>query len=381
MYGYDYAYEPATEGLAEIGNWVTAKIQAAKDMIKKAIDAVKAKLRMMSGKAENVKSNSSEATDLVDDIKDKTKEILKATVKEIADLYDAFDVIAEKSEKSYTGEEIVGDDNVARYKDPDAFTKWKKENLSGASFNAGAPNNSRKDGKITTTYKGWSYGKGGMKKISKDATSEQLKTWEEHKRNIGKNMAEQAEAAELVKADLKKLMSYGPLTKTATEHGYNGLREVFATNEEVMKQWRQVRTATEWSVGEIHKILSKIMNLYDVGIKAIDAFGKRLISGNYRQDDGTRYEGKDIKAAKARWKSETSLDKEARTKKSKWDSEFAQKESAAYVLDRIYQAAYEDALEDIAEAEYYEQVLESVPDYMPGFDDYLEDAEYYPDNY
>lgn len=370
MYGYDYAYEPATEGLAEIGNWITEKLNAGKEMIKKLIDDVKEKLRRMSGKKENVGTNTSEVQRLIGEITAETNTIITGTGNAIDALKTAYLQVAKLTTetKRFTGNSADED----------------RHNYQKSLQKKGAVNvqNTAADQYGDQDYRYATYTKGGIKNIRDDLTTAEKEEWQKAQQEQGAIFNTQMEAAEKVKAKLKKLSTYGPLSYDATLAGYNDLRTVFGTNQTVINKWQNIKTAVDWSQGsgQLHKSLKKIMSLYDVGMKATEAFGKRLSSGKYRDANGEKFDRDEIKARNARNKADMALRKSAKGSFAKDMSGWSDApESVGYILDRLYQVAYEDAIQDIDTCNYYQGVYESVPE-CDAYD-YDEDAEYYPDEY
>lgn len=375
MYGFDYELEPATEGIGSFFSMVLDKIKAAGEKIKDWIDQVALKIKRMTGRtsAEQSKKDSAEALKKIDDIGSKIADILDNCSTQINRLYEAFQKVAAGTET----------DKAYRRGAPQSNQYGVNKGSVEANRNSTAVKRGDKYYDITSAMTA----KGGMDKISSDfkSGSAELKDWENTKQSVALALASSKGDAEKVSADLKSLASYGPLGIDTTKKGYNKLREIFNANGTFGAQWKKVKIAAEWSTGTIKEALNKVVSMYDVGIRATDAFGARLTRGFVRNENGEKMKKEDLKGVKSTYKfankvyagnksdRNISTDRKAgnfrdtqfgRSGKQSVDnaSNFSTDlESANYVLDRIYQMAYEDAKEDIKLAQEALNIYDSIP--------------------
>jgi prefoldin subunit 5 len=357
MYGFDYAYEPAYEATGFFGA-VRELIRNTREKIKDFMEKVKTKLRRLTNNKDQIAEDSAEAIKIVDALSGKITELLSTVGKCIDDLYQTYERLSDESSKVDTGRTRETYDNGA----------------NGQTV--------RNEAKIhQTDFSRY----GGMDKFkAKDDASK--KEWQKAKIDLGNRFSAAAKTAEECSKDLKELTSMGKLSYDATKHGYDGLRKMFDANNGVENSWKKVQVAADWSTGGIKESLNKVISLYKVGVKATNAFGNRLIAGNYRDDSGDRLEKEDrrdkMRADRNRIKihreDEDYFDITTKRKdlkdaaKADVDSnnKFRQKssytpsasvDSVGYILDRLYKVAYEDAMNEFDKRDEYLAAYESVP--------------------
>lgn len=358
MYGFDYELEPANEGIGSFFSMVLDKIKAAGEKIKDWIDKVALKLRRMTGTTDATQSmtDSAEVTKKIDEIGTDIRGILAACSTQINVLYTAYDAVGK-------GDEITDNTKVQGHKptenDPIKYYALKDNK------NSRVAKRGDKYYDVSKSYKT----SGGMDRIDKSISknSETMADWEKAKREVALALAEQKAKAEKVSTNLKSLASYGPLGETATKNGYTQLRGIFSANGDFGTGWKKVKVAAEWSTGVIKEALNKVVSMYDVGIRATDAFGARLTRGFVRKDNGEKMDKADLKELKSKSKFENKVYKSDKTNRSiatkRDDENFMSRvnESTGNILDRIYQMAYEDAMSDIASVNEALDVYDSVP--------------------
>ena len=289
MYGFDFELEPATEGIGSFFSMVLDKIKAAGEKIKDWLDKVALKIKRLTGRtsAEQSREDSAEVTKKIQSIRDGITSILDTCTAQIDILYTAFKKVADGTEITDYSKVSGNGPTGTQY-----MTLKDSEGKSNTKSNV-----ILRDGKYYDVTK--AYGsKNGMDRISKsvDKNSQTMRDWEDAKEKVALNLANAKGDAEKVSADLKSLASYGPLGKTATEKGYESLREIFNANGDFGAQWKKIKIAAEWSTGVIKEALNKVVSIYDVGIRATDAFGGRLARGFVREDNGERMNKEDLKA-------------------------------------------------------------------------------------
>ena len=403
MYGFDYGYEPANEGIGDFFSSVLEKIKAAGRKIKKWMDDVALKIRRMTGTttAAEVKQDSKDAMKKIDDIGKNIADILIACNTQIQALYAAYSAVAKTDAKvSKSAFKKTPGYSVSAGKSGNSeFRTYKSASDEKEDF---AYVTRTKDGKstnydITENMKR----RGGMDMIDKDLSSDskEMKSWEKSKEQIALRLAEQKGKAEKVSADLKSLSSYGPLGVNTTKVGYNKLREIFNANGEFGNGWKSVKVAAEWSTGAIKEALNKVVSMYDVGIRATDAFGARLARGYVRKDNGEKMDKEDLNEVKSTYKfankvikgnkseRDISVDRKSknfghyltghvgnaddmRASVKSQTRDLIQEENVGYVLDRLYQVAYEDAKADL---EYTQEALD-LYDSIPGAYEFVEES-------
>lgn len=365
MYGYelDYGYEPATEGVGSFFEMVWGKIKHFADWIKKKMGELKLKLQRMTGSttADQAMKDSSEATQKIKAIEDSITGILSSCCDAIDRLYDAYSKV-QADGKEYDAGTKEYKDTVAR----NSHTYKTKETTPEGVGNT----------KISVVDYGKNYtSKNGMNRTRKDLSDAESNAWNTEKQKLGEIFAKQGGLAEKVSSDLKSLASYGPLTESATKSGYDSLRGIFNSNGAFGQKWKKIKIAAEWSTGFIKEALNKVVKMYDVGVRATEAFGKRLSGGNFRDDKGNKIKGNDKKETMYTYKNLNKVYKDnsaydiSTNRKAKDFSnvQFGTKESA--LLDRLYEMAYEDAMNDIAE----QQSAMEAYDMVPGAYEFVED--------
>lgn len=359
MYGFDYELEPATEG--KIGSFfetVFKKIKDTAEKIKQFIKDVGLKIKRMLGTTTKEQSvaDSNEVTAKIKEIGDSISIILNTCSVEIDKIYAGYKKIGASKTETGEGSFVTSRSqnyNILEQDDTGAVTK--SENF-------------------TDQYKKQS----GMGKLDaeKAKDSKLSAEWEALKQEVGTALAKQKGEAEKVSTKLKELSSYGPLGINATKQGYADLRAIFDANGKFGAGWKKIKIAAEWSTGYIKEALNKVVSIYDVGVRATEAFGRRLTRGFVRNDDGTKMEKADLKGVKSEYKelnkiyasNKSSRNISTKRKDDNFDANRTANvnikyggESASYVLDRIYQMAYEDAMEDIAAKKAAMEAYDSVP--------------------
>lgn len=382
MYGYemDYDMSPASEGLGEkLGGFfstVWKKITEFAKWIKNKMGELKLKIQRMTGttKAEQVTADSAEATKTINEIEASITSILDGCCVEIEKIYAAYEKVgkhetydADTNEKLKRGQTFSGQG-----------TRIRTEKVSGAD------NEKTVVDDYTKSYSA----KNAMDKLDKNARNDNAKMdeWNKSKEEIGIALMKQKGEAEKVSIKLKSLAKLGPLTKSATVSGYDTLREIFNANGKFGARWKKVKIAADFSTGDIKAALNKVVSMYDVGVRATQAFGNRLASGNFRGEDGKKMDKTEVKGTKAEY---AGVNKVYKHNKSRYDISTNRKDEkgfaaaqfskeSASILDRIYEMAYEDAMEDI---ELRAEALEAY-DAVPGMYEFVEesaDSEYDPE--
>lgn len=411
MYGFDYGYEPATEGVASFFSAVMDKIREAGEKIKDWIDKVALKIKRFTNttNAEQVRSDSADALKDIDEIGKNIVQILDGCNEQIDVLLLAW----QKVGKSTTENDIN-------------YTEYLKSSAGSSRFGGTSTSTETKDGK--PVYSRTSYEKsmstpGGMDRISDEARKDSAKmtAWTNAKEKIAIELSKQKGLAEKTSAKLKGLAKYGPLTLKATKNGYDDLRAIFNANGQFGNSWKRVKVAAEWATGDIKNALNKVVAMYDVGIRATEAFGARLARGFVRDDNGEKMKKEDLKGVKGEYKNLNKIYKGNKSRSdisSKKDERAANlagvtrdrsglindsgrfvaankrlseyeagtdtksrfgngNESADYILERLYQVAYEDAKADI---EYTQEAL-AFYDEMPGAYEFVEESADYEMGY
>ena len=347
MFDYTYDFEPATEGLGDFFTTVLNKIKESGKKIKEWIEKVARRIRQMTGTTtdDEVKEDSKEVEEKIGKIGENISSILEDCTTVISELFEEYQKYGKYKEKEYKD-----------YKDTsDIVTGMANRRIR------------MKDG---GGYKDFtdSYGRGGMNDLRKDITDKEKKAWTETQQSAAMSLKEAYGKAEKVKDDLKSLSKYGQLTKSVTEKGYAELRDIFSANGKFGSQWKQVKAAAEWSTGKIREAFNKVVSVYDVGIRATDAFGKRLTSGSFRDEKGEKIKKSDkletMKGAKYEQGVYKAYGKTTNTIKptDKTRADYlAGKGNESAILDRLYQMAYQDAMEDIAAREEAMEFYDSIP--------------------
>ena len=356
MYGFDYELEPATEGIGSFFETVFKKIKDTAEKIKQFIKDVGLRIKRMVGAVTKEQSvaDSNEVTTKIKEIGDSIANILNTCSVEIDRIYAGYKKVGVSKVETGEGSFVTSRSqnyNILEQDDTGAVTK--SENF-------------------TDSYKK----PGGMGKLDaeKMKDSKLAAEWESLKQDVGEKLAKQKGEAEKVSTKLKELNSYGPLGITATKNGYAALRKIFDANGNFGAGWKKIKIAAEWSTGYIKEALNKVVSIYDVGVRATDAFGRRLTRGFVRSDDGEKMDKADLKGIKSENKelnkiyasNKTTRNIGTKRKDANFDATRTAKvnitnESASYVLDRIYQMAYEDAMDDIAAKNAAMEAYDSVP--------------------
>jgi DNA-binding ferritin-like protein len=213
------------------------------------MEKVKAKLRRLTKNKDQMVEDTARAREIIKALGGKIKALLDDCGNAIDDIYKAF------AKNSKTAKDVEGDDTT----------------------------------KIIDARAG------GMDKFkAKDDASK--KAWEEERIRLGKTFAEQGAEAEKIAKDIKELNSLGTLSYDATSQGYTELRDIFSANGKFGDGWKKVQIAADWATGAIKESLNKVISLYKVGVKATNAFGNRLIRGDYRDENGDKLEKEDRQA-------------------------------------------------------------------------------------
>lgn len=353
MYDFSENYDvmPATEGVGDFFTAVLNKIKAAGEKIKEWANKVALKIRRMTGSttAKESRADSKAVDKKIDEIGKNIAEILEQCSTCIDELYKAYAKVGKYDKINKRQFDKDEDSDVYKFEKDDTDPKSRPKYTS-----------------IENSMKA----KNGMDRLSDDAKKDSslMKEWSASKQRIGTVFVAIKGAAEKVSTDLKSLSSYGPLTLSSTTVGYAKLRLIFSANGTFGAAWKKVKIAAEWSTGEIKASLNKVVSLYDVGIRATDAFGRRLATGFVREDNGKKITDKSEmnmvktigKGVGKLW-AEDKTDRNIATRRD--DVNFAKiqagKESA--LLDRLYQMAYEDAMEDIETAQLAMEAFDEVP--------------------
>ena len=382
MYGYelDYGYEPATEGIGSFFEMVWEKIKKFAEWIKDKMDELKLKIQRMTGATSDTQStaDSAEVKKKIEEISDGITTILDTCSTQIDKLYVGYAKVAK-------GKEVSKDEFE---KNKDGYRAQSTSDLDKAKF---------------YSYDDNFKAKNGMDRVRKDLSDAEESEWKQLKQELGVEFAKQGGAADKIAADLKSLASYGPLTKSATEEGYKSLRDIFTANGTVGQKWKKIKIAAEWSTGFIKESLNKVVKMYDVGVRATQAFGKRLSGGNYRDESGKKIDKKDKKETMSSYKTMNKVynDKDnfdIRTNRKAKDFLKVQRGGSAIpsagftsnlirsgvtqanptkesaLLERLYDMAYEDVMNDLAEQQYAMEAYDAVP----GAYEFVDDLGYDP---
>lgn len=391
MYGYEmtYGYDPATEGLdwfKDMFAKVWEKIQKFGQWIKEKMTQLGLWIKRATGTTskEQVLQDSSDALKDIDEIGNKIADIIDSCSDSIDRLYAAWRSVGAhekvtENDKSDTITKLAGVANANTAK-----------NSNGNSVNRRVAAFDRN----TTTYNDYSkalMASGGMDRLDKDAKndSKKMTAWNNAKEDLGKIFAKQAGEATTVSEKLKKLASYGPLSLSATKKGYEDLKNIFNANGNFGNGWKKIKIAANWASGDIKSMLSKVVSMYDVGVRATQAFGNRLSSGKVRTDTGEKMDKTALKGIKTEYAGSNKIEKH---NKSRYDISTNNKDKnffdamqgnasteAVTVLDRLYQMAYEDAMEDINKRMDAMEAYNSVPEYVfetEAYDDLTYDPDY-----
>lgn len=408
MYGYELAYEPATES---IGSWfkdffakVARKIKDFGSWIKDTMRKIGLWIRRATNtqsKSETMK-DASRARTIIDGLDESINGILNACIEATRELVGAFNNVR--------GYKVISDDERDKYMEAQA-KRLESGTVKGAQavinnyrmIDHSAPNKND-DGDDD----GWrdysvSVGKGGMKAIDKDATKAQLDAWKKARANAMDKLAPQAGNAEEIRSKLQELTSLGALPLQATKDAYKTLSDIFSSNGKFGTQWNTVKTMHEWATDEVKSALGKIVSVYDMGVRATTSFGNRLISGKFRNEDGSKFKTdirrqsdgstnaantKNLKAktaAENRLRNQSFVNNASKLNSAKTTAERmaalsstpANSSVGAELLDNIYQIAYEDAMNDIAYQQYVQEAYDAIPEYeFNAYDDFTYDPDY-----
>lgn len=423
MYGYELAYEPATEG---IGSWfkdffakVARKIKDFGSWIKDTMRKIGLWIRRATNtqsKSETMK-DASRARTIINSLDASINGILTACIEATRELVDAFSDVA--------GYKVVSDDEYEKYKE----AQVKRYDSNTASSRAALRANYRvidepnkNDDGDDDGWKDYSAaaGKGGMRVIDKDATKAQLDKWKSARAKAMDKLAPQAGNAEEIRSKLQELTSLGALPLQATKDAYKTLSDIFSSNGKFGNQWNTVKTMHEWATDEVKSALGKIVSVYDMGVRATTSFGNRLVSGKFRNDDGSKLKtdtrrqsdgstnAANTKNLRARTSAEFGLRNQSYANNSSRlnsanntldraavlsghsTARMERQQANAYknaspanssvgaeLLDDIYQIAYEDAMNDIAHQQYVQEAYDAIPEYeFDAYDDFIYDPDY-----
>lgn len=402
MYGYELAYEPATEG---IGSWfkdffakVARKIKDFGSWIKDTMRKIGLWIRRATNtqsKSETMK-DASRAKTIINSLDSSITGILNACIDATRKLVDAFDKVK--------GYKVMSDDERDRYEE--AQKKFAESgNLNKMRNNGRIIGGRNKDDEGEDD--GWkeytaAYGKGGMGVINKDATKTQLDAWKKARADAMEVLAPQAGNAEEIRSKLQELTSLGALPLQATKDAYTTLSNIFSSNGKFGTQWNTVKTMHEWATDEVKSALGKIVSVYDMGVRATTSFGNRLISGKFRNEDGSKFKTdtrrqsdgstnaantKNIRAktaAEYRLRNQSLINNAAKLSSASNPLDRrnmltapANSSVGAELLDNIYQIAYEDAMNDIEHQQYVQEAYDAIPEYeFDTYDDFTYDPDY-----
>jgi hypothetical protein len=357
---------------------------------------LKLKIQRMTGSttAEQSRKDSAEVTKKIKEIGDNISDILDNCSEAIDELYYAYSKVADVKKI---------DRDTAKSADSKKMAIAMREKNGDGISAVGSGYNHREgykfDGAADITA---NISKNGMNRTRKDLSEDESAAWNKEKQRLGEIFAKQGGLADKVASDLKSLSSYGPLTESATKNGYDELRAIFNANGAFGQKWKKVKIAAEWSTGFIKEALNKVVKMYDVGVRATQAFGKRLSGGNFRDNKGEKIDKKDKKETMSEYASKNKVYNDKgnydistnrkniqnvvrnmqgpRNSKRPWMQTAtadnlitsAQKESA--LLDRLYEMAYEDVMNDLADQQY---AMESY-DAVPGAYEFVDDLGYDP---
>ena len=357
MYGFDYNYDPATEGA--VGNFFSSvwrAIQSAAAFLRDCITSLASKLKKNK---DDFVTTDGNARNLISEIGTKTESIIKSCSSAINSMFAEYGSSAGK----------------VRVDDEDSDTTGR---VTGYRANTKSALGVGEDDSVS-----FDPTRGHMKK----ADNVDSEGWKEFQTKWGKVFSDMHGDAEDIKKKLTELKSMPALSYYTTTIGYKKLKDLYDANGKFGKEWSQLKTAHAFAnpTGKIKGALGKIVSMYNVGISAAKAFGNRLLKGNFRDQTGKKYEKDNdhFYDAKAAYYGQGSLS--AAKKADKKDAnrnetaivgkngayEEGTKESA--LLSRLYDIAYEDAKHDLEMREHYISAFESVPDAFEMEDEFVDD--------
>lgn len=147
--------------------------------------------------------------------------------------------------------------------------------------------------------------------------------------------------ADKIKNALAQLKSMQSLSDDDIKRGYEALKSLYSANGRFGSSWSDVATVYEFvdSESKIKKILGKIVEMYNFGIKTTKYLGTKIMAEVDKEVTSAEVNSEDLATLK------------------KWRS---MNESA--IISRLYDAAYESAMNDIKMRSEYIKMYESVPD-------------------
>lgn len=310
MYGFDYELEPANEGIKEtfknIIEAVGRKISEVSTWIRNRIISIG---KWLKGDKSDFAPNDGNAKQLVNDIGTMTEAFIVECSKAINTMIIKY---IDKYGKV---------DEVKVQADPDDHKYRYKEFHAAYSTPTYVTRVSRTDG--ITVDKQVDTMHGHMKR-GKDVSEED---WNAFQERYGKLFTSMHADAEKIKDKLTELQSMPALSYKTTVDGYKKLRNLYDANGDFGKEWQQLKAVHDFAnAGKIKTALGKIVSMYDVGVRAVKAFGNRLNRGNFRDNDGDKFNkgdrhynnakaayygmGGKINAAKVQYKTRDGLHKE-----------------------------------------------------------------------
>lgn len=147
--------------------------------------------------------------------------------------------------------------------------------------------------------------------------------------------------ADEIKGALAQLKSIQSLSDDDIKRGYEALKSIYNANGKFGSSWSDVATVYEFvdSESKIKKILGKIVDMYNFGIKTTKYLGTKIMAEVDKEVTSAEVNSENLATLK------------------KWRS---MNESA--IISRLYDAAYESAMNDIKMRSEYIKMYESVPD-------------------
>ena len=270
MYGFEYELEPVTEGIKEtfknIIETVGRKISEVSAWIRNRIISIG---KWLKGDISDFAPNDGNAKQLVNDIGTLTEafiiECSKAINTMIIKYIDKYGKVDEVNVRAASDDdEYSHDDYHIAYGTP--IEVRRVSHTDGITV----------DKRMATTHGHMERGKG----ISKE-------DWNAFQERYGKLFTSMHADAEKIKDKLTELQSMPALSYKTTVDGYKKLRNLYDANGNFGKEWRQLKAVHDFAnAGKIKTALGKIVSMYDVGARAVKAFGNRLNRGNFRDNDG-----------------------------------------------------------------------------------------------
>ena len=147
--------------------------------------------------------------------------------------------------------------------------------------------------------------------------------------------------ADEIKDALAQLKSMQSLSDDDIKRGYEALKSIYSANGKFGSSWSDVSTVYEFvdSESKIKKILGKIVDMYNFGIKTTKYLGTKIMAEVDKEVTSAEINSEDLAALK------------------KWRSM-----NESTIISRLYDAAYESAMNDIKMRSEYIKMYESVPD-------------------